>query len=114
MNFSTLVQEVFFSDRHPILVLCWLISGGLIAAVSFALSVVTVPMLLERDIPLEQAVATSLLVVAENVPAMLMWSMMIMLSALTGFATLLIGFAFIMPLLGHASWHAYRDLVDLE
>jgi uncharacterized membrane protein len=113
-SFSALAQEVFLSDRHPLLLLFWLGSGGILAALAFAVSVVSVPLLLERDVAIDQAIATSLSVVAANVLPMLLWAWLILLLTLCGFATLLLGLAFTMPLLGHASWHAYRELVGLE
>jgi uncharacterized membrane protein len=113
-SFGALAQEVFLSDRHPLLLLFWLGSGGILAALSFVVSVVSVPLLLERDVAIDQAIATSLSAVAANVLPMLLWAWLILLLTLCGFATLLLGLAFTMPLLGHASWHAYRELLGLE
>lgn len=113
-TFGTLMQEIFLSDRHPLLLLFWLGSGATLAALAFAVSVVSVPLLLDRDIAIDHAIATSLAAVATNVLPMLLWAWLILLLTLCGFATLLLGLAFTMPLLGHASWHAYRELVGLE
>lgn len=113
-TFGALAEEIFLSDRHPALLLFWLGSGGILAALAFAVSVVSVPLLLERDVTIDHAIATSLAVVAANVLPMLLWAWLILLLTLCGFAPLLLGLAFTMPLLGHASWHAYRELVGLE
>ncbi len=113
-GFASLLEEILLTDRHPTLLLLWLGSGGLLAALTFMLSVVSVPLLLDRDISIEHAIATSLSVVASNVPAMLLWAWLILLLTLCGFAPLLLGLTVTMPVLGHASWHAYRDLVGLE
>ena len=56
--------------------------------------------------------ATSITVKATNLPAMLLWSFLIVSLTLFGFVTLMAGLVLIMPLLGHATWHAYADLVE--
>ena len=58
------------------------------------------------------AMATSIRAVALNPLPMLIWAALIVALILLGFATLMVGMALFLPLLGHASWHAYRDLVD--
>jgi uncharacterized membrane protein len=70
------------------------------------------PLLLDRRISVYQAVLTRWLVVMENPLAMAWWAGWIVLFTLLGLASLLIGLVAVMPMLGHASWHAYRDLVD--
>ena len=90
----------------------WLGLGSVLAAPIFASSVVAMPLLLDRRITVQQAVLTSWLVVVENPVAMAWWAGLILLFTLLGLGSLLIGLVVVMPLLGHASWHAYRDLVD--
>ncbi|WP_370678960.1 DUF2189 domain-containing protein [Comamonas sp. GB3 AK4-5] len=90
----------------------WLALGSLLAAPIFASSVVAMPLLLDRRISVYQAVLTSWLVVIENPLAMAWWAGWIVLFTLLGLGSLLIGLVAVMPMLGHASWHAYRDLVD--
>jgi uncharacterized membrane protein len=70
------------------------------------------PLMLDRRIRLMDAVLASWQVVLANPLPMAVWSGLIMLLVLLGFASLLLGLLLIVPLLGHASWHAYRDLVD--
>ena len=53
----------------------------------------------------------SLRITLANVPAMVVWAGLIVILTAIGFATLLIGMVFIAPLLGYATWHAYRDLI---
>lgn len=90
----------------------WLALGSLLAAPIFASSVVSIPLLLDRQATLWQAVLTSWQTVLANPATMAMWTAIILALTMLGMATLLIGLAVVMPLLGHASWHAYRDLVD--
>ena len=56
--------------------------------------------------------AASVKVAIENIPTMLVWAALIVILSSIGFATYLIGMVVIYPLLAHASWHAYRDLVQ--
>ena len=90
----------------------WLALGCFLAAPIFASSVVSMPLLLDRKVTLPQAVLTSWLVILQNPIAMAMWAALIVMFTLLGLASLLLGLVFVMPMLGHASWHAYRDLVD--
>lgn len=92
----------------------WLALGGLMAAPMFASSVVSMPLLLDRKVTLNQAVLTSWRVVLANPIPMAAWAAAIMVLTLLGLGTLLLGLVPIIPLLGHASWHAYRDLVDVS
>lgn len=90
----------------------WLALGGVMAAPLFASSVITMPLLLDRRLTLIQAVLTSWQTVLANPLAMALWAGVIMALTMLGLGTLLLGLIVLMPLLGHASWHAYRDLVD--
>jgi uncharacterized membrane protein len=92
----------------------WLGLGGLLAAPIFASSAVAIPLLLDRRLTLLQAVLTSWRAVLENPAPMAFWAFLIMGFTLLGLASLLLGLIAIMPMLGHASWHAYRDLVDVS
>jgi uncharacterized membrane protein len=92
----------------------WLALGGLLAAPMFASSVVSIPLLLDRRVTLKQAVLTSWRTVLANPGPMAFWAFLIMGFTLLGLASLLLGLIPIMPMLGHASWHAYRDLVDVS
>jgi uncharacterized membrane protein len=90
----------------------WLGLGGLMAAPMFASSVVAMPLLLDRRVGLWQAVLTSWQVVLANPVPMALWAMLIMGFTLLGLSSLLLGLIPVIPMLGHASWHAYRALVD--
>ena len=90
----------------------WLAMGGVLAAPLFASSVVTMPLLLDRRISLMQAILTSWQAVLTNPLPMALWAALIMGFTLLGLGTLLLGLIPVIPMLGHASWHAYRDLVD--
>ncbi len=86
--------------------------GGVLAALVFALSVVSVPMIIERHVDARIAMRMSLKVTFRDFPAMLVWAGLIVALVIIGFATKLFGMLLIFPLLGHATWHAYRELVQ--
>ncbi|MBC7994232.1 MAG: DUF2189 domain-containing protein [Rhizobacter sp.] len=90
----------------------WLALGGVLAAPIFASSVVSMPLLLDRRIGLLQAVLTSWRTVLANPLPLGLWAALIAGFTVLGLASLFIGLIVVMPMLGHASWHAYRDLVD--
>jgi uncharacterized membrane protein len=90
----------------------WLMVGGLLAAPVFASSVVAMPLLLDRQLNTLQAVLTSWKVVLTHPMPMVLWAFLIMGLSMMGILSLFIGLIVFVPMLGHASWHAYRDLVD--
>ncbi len=100
--------------RQGFLFELWLALGGVLVAPIFASTVITIPLLLDRQVSIRVAVATSWQVVLVNPIAMALWGALIMLLTLLGFATVLLGLVLVVPLLGHASWHAYRDLLDVS
>jgi len=100
------------ADGRSGLALAWLAVGAVVALVVFMLSVVSVPLLIDRDDDFVNAAMTSLRAFAGNPGPLLAWAATIVALTLAGFASALFGLVVLMPLLGHASWHAYRDLVE--
>jgi uncharacterized membrane protein len=94
------------------LFLIWLAAGGLGAALVFAATAVSPPLLLGRVISLRSAILTSVRAVGENPLALALWATIIMIAMALSIATAMLGFIITVPVLGHATWHAYRDLVD--
>ena len=92
----------------------WLTMGALMAAPLFASSVVSMPLLLDRRVDVLQAVLTSWQTVLVNPGALALWAALIMGLTGLGMVTGLLGLIIILPWLGHASWHAYRALVDVS
>jgi uncharacterized membrane protein len=90
----------------------WLVMGGMLAAPMFASTAVAMQLLLDRQVTLLQAVLTSWRAVLANPLPMALWAAIIMALTLIGFLTAMMGLIVVMPVLGHASWHAYCDLVD--
>jgi uncharacterized membrane protein len=110
-SWDHLVTTLLFStDGIPFLIV-GIATGGVLAAIVFAMSAVAIPALLDREIGVLSAVATSVAAVRENWRVMIGWGALIALFTAAGLATFYIGLAVTLPLIGHASWHAYRGLV---
>lgn len=105
------LRHIVLAPGHRVFEL-WLTMGGLMAAPIFASSVIAMPLLLDRRVNVLQAVLASWQAVLTNPLPLALWAALIMGLTLLGLATLLLGLIVVLPLLGHASWHAYRDLVD--
>jgi uncharacterized membrane protein len=86
--------------------------GAVFAGLVFALSVVAVPLIIDRRARAVDAMRASLKAAFWNPLAMIVWSALIVVLTAFGFATLLLGMVIVAPLLGHATWHAYRDLIE--
>ena len=110
-DLKTLGFEILFSGRYLPLVVVYLGAGALVAFTVFVFGLVTAPMLLDRDVDVVTAMLTSLKCCITNPGATIVWAVLIAMLTAIGFATMMIGLLVIFPLLGHASWHAYRDLV---
>ena len=106
------VMQAIFNPENLDFVLAYTVVGGIFAALVFAISVVSIPMILDRDTDAISAAITSIEVVFQNTGVMLFWGAL--LTALIATALLLpwhFGVLLVGPLLGHGSWHAYRAAV---
>ncbi len=86
--------------------------GSIFAAITFAASAFSLPMLMDRKADTVTAVLSSVNATLRNKPAMVVWLALIVLLTGIGFASAFVGLAVLFPLLGHATWHAYRDVID--
>ena len=86
--------------------------GFIFAAVVFTLSVVSFPMLLDRDVGFVTAVQTSIRAVLANPFTMAMWALTVAVTLLIGSLPFFVGLAVVLPVLGHATWHLYRKVVE--
>lgn len=111
---DTLVQQAFFSTDSLAFLIAGNLTGAVLAILVFAISAVSIPMLLDRDVNAVSAVCTSLRAVQENPGAMAVWGALIVLFTAAGMVVFFIGLIVAMPLIGHATWHCYRDLVGGE
>jgi uncharacterized membrane protein len=88
--------------------------GALFALFAFSISVVSLPMMLDRQVDVVTAALTSIHAVLRNKGVMLLWAGLIVLLVALGLATAFLGLALVMPVIGYATWHAYRDTVVNE
>lgn len=92
-------------------ILAYVGSGAVLAALVFTLSVVAVPLIIDRHASALDAMWISIKATFWNLPAMFVWAGLIVALTALGFVTFLVGMIVVAPILGHATWHAYRDLV---
>jgi uncharacterized membrane protein len=109
-----LVEKIFFSSVTPMFLAVGTVAGFIMAATVFAISVVAIPMLLDRDSDAFSAMAVSIKACRENPRTMAIWAGLIALFISAGIATGFLGLLITFPLIGHASWHAYRDIVERD
>ena len=105
---------VFLSGQHNAFTFASLAVGFTLAWVAYAISAISVPMLIDRKVDGFTAIRTSVRAVMRNWGPMALWAVLIVFFIGLGLATFYIGLALAMPLMGHATWHAYRDLVPSE
>ncbi len=109
---SDFIRFILEDPNGLALVIIGTLIGGAIAFVIFALSAISLPLLLARDIDAVTAMLTSLEAVRKNPGPMILWAWIIAILTLLGIVTFFAGMVFMFPLVGHATWHAYRDLVE--
>jgi uncharacterized membrane protein len=111
--------HIFFPDENPprpadLVVFFGIGSaiGCVFALVAFAASAFSLPMLVDRRTDAVTAVVTSINAVLRNQWPMLIWACMIVAAVALGFATAFVGLGITMPVIGHATWHAYQETID--
>ena len=108
-----MIVEILRRSEHMLVFVIYVGLGGIFAAVIFALTVVSAPLLVDRrDCRLLTGLATSIDAVAENPLPLALWATVIMLLVACGFLTAMLGLIVVLPWLAHASFHAYRELVE--
>jgi uncharacterized membrane protein len=85
--------------------------GSIFAAIIFCATAFALPMIMDRDVDAITAILTSFNAVLKNKSAMLVWAGIIVFGILLGFATFFIGLMFFLPIIGHATWHGYRETI---
>jgi len=109
--FLPMENEPALVDLWPYLLVGTMV-GGVFAAITFAISAFSLPMIDDRQTDAVTAVVTSINAVLRNKRAMLNWAAIIALSVLIGFATAFLLFVVMIPLLGYATWHGYLETID--
>lgn len=116
LNFAPAIEDLPIAMLRSPMLLPFLIvgtaAGALLAAAAFAVSAVSIPMLVDRpEASAFEAIAVSVRTVLANPAAMIFWAGLIVVFTAMAMVPFFLGLALVVPLIGHATWHAYRDLV---
>ncbi len=111
---SELMQLLLFTPAGLGLLIVGSLTGGVIAAIVFAVSAVSVPLLLAHRSDAVTAARASVAAIQKNPKPMALWAVLIAGLMAAGFATCLVGLIVVFPLIGHATWHAYEDIFALR
>ncbi len=104
--------QVFTTPSGWTLIFVGCAAGFIFATVAFTLSVVSFPMLVDRDVRVATAVQTSVRAVLASPITMGMWAFIVASALLIGSLPFFVGLAVVLPVLGHATWHLYRKVVE--
>jgi len=108
---SGFLEFVLLDPNGQLMLLMGLLTGGFVAFVNYSLASVAAPMLLDRRYDVFMAMASSVRAVNRNFYPMLLWAFLIVALTVIGISFAFVGLAFVFPVVGMASWHAYRALV---
>lgn len=108
---SAFLHDVFLTGAGRIMIVAGLGVGFLFALLAMTVSVVSFPMLVDRDVGLDTAIRTSFRAVRANPVPMALWGILVAALLLAGTAVVFVGLVVAVPVLGHATWHLYRKLV---
>lgn len=114
MSRTPSLSPILFSGERLGFLAAYVGLGAVLAAVTFAISVVTVPLLIDQNVDPVIAIMTGLKAVAVNPLPMLVWAAVIVVLVLAGLATFLVGLMITLPIVAHGSWHAYRVLAEQD
>lgn len=114
--FPTLNEVIksVFTFEQPVFGMVYFAAGGFFAALVFAISVVAIPLMTDRKTDAITAAIASIIACTRNPLTMLLWGACIVLLVTIGFATYFVGLVITMPIVGHTTWHVYRDIVETE
>ncbi len=110
-SIAAFARALFTTGPGWVLIVVGIGIGFLFACLVLTISVVSFPMLLDQDVGLATAVATSVRAVWTNPGPMAGWGLIVAGGLVAGSLPLLLGLAIVMPVLGHATWHLYRKMV---
>ncbi len=111
-SISDFANQVLSTRRGGALIAYGTLVGFIFAVVALAISVVAFPLLLDRQATALTAMAISIKAVTSNTLMMVVWGAIVVVLLAAGSVVFLIGLAVVLPILGHATWHLYRKLVE--
>ena len=86
--------------------------GAIFATIIFSAAAFSLPMIMDKKVDMITAIITSVNAVLRNKKAMLVWAIIILSCVIVGILTAFIGLIILLPLIGHATWHAYQETVE--
>lgn len=110
-SLGVFVQDIFGTSAGWAMLIAGMAVGFVFALAALAVTLVSFPLLIDRHVGLPRAVVTSVRVVRRSPVAALTWGLIVALALALGAATLFVGLIFVLPILGHATWHLYRRAV---
>ncbi|ACL60914.1 DUF2189 domain-containing protein [Methylobacterium nodulans] len=105
------LADVLTTPRGWALILVGNLVGAAFSLLALAVSAVSVPLLVDRDMDASTAIETSIALMRRNPGTMVLWGLIVAALLVVGMATLFVGLAIVLPVLGHATWHLYRRSV---
>ena len=111
-SMGAFVRDVFTTPEGWTLIVVGVGVGFLFAVAALSISVVSFPLLLDRDVKMETAIGTSIRVVRANPVPMAAWGLIVATGLVIGSLPALLGLVIVMPVLGHSTWHLYRRAVE--
>ncbi len=113
MGLSTMTNvmdsfEVFLTPSGLMMIAAELVVGAILAFVLFSLTVISLPLVLDREVDFVTAMLTSMKVVRQNLLVMWIWAAVIAVLSLIALLPWFLGLMIVLPVLGHATWHLYR------
>ncbi|MCW9035680.1 MAG: DUF2189 domain-containing protein [Alphaproteobacteria bacterium] len=113
-DLQSMLNAILFTMDGYIFLAVGTLFGSLLAFVAFATGAISLPYMMDKKVGLIQGIVTSVVAVIVNFKTMMVWAAAIVTITGAGLLTGFIGLAFTLPLVGHASWHAYRALIKQE
>lgn len=111
VSLTAFVKDVAFTSNGHMMAAIGIATGFVFAVIAMSVSVVSFPLLLDRDVGLDTAFKTSIKAVWMNPLPMAFWGLIVASTLALGSIPMLIGLAVVMPTLGHATWHLYRKMI---
>jgi len=110
--FEEFLTSLFFTWDGIILLVSGSIVGGILAFIIFAITAISIPLMMRRDVDAVTAALARVEAIRKNPGPMILWAWLILLLTAFGVATAFVGLVVTFPLVGMATWHAYRELVE--
>ena len=110
-SISSFLHDVFLTGAGWTMIVVGIGVGFLFALLAMSISIVSFPLLIDRDVGLDTAIRTSVRAVMANPATMALWGLVVAAGLVLGSIPLFVGLVVVLPVLGHATWHLYRKVV---